>query len=73
VPAWGWVLVGIAAFAAVGLLVMLALGLAGAPADSARRLGQRRGLRRHVYRGTEVPPEVPETVDEREDADPDGR
>ncbi|HSJ73315.1 MAG TPA: hypothetical protein VK904_03285 [Miltoncostaeaceae bacterium] len=72
-PLWGWALVGLAAFVVAGLLVTLALGLAGAPGDAARRLGQRVTLRRHVYRGTQLPEEVPEGVDEPGAEDPPGR
>ena len=64
--AWAWGLVGVAAVVGVGLLVALALGLGGMPADGARRLGQRIGMRRHVYRGTQLPDEVPEAVEEDE-------
>jgi len=57
---WLWVVLAIVLFPLVGLLLMLALGVFGAPADAVRRLWQSLTLRRDVDRGVEVPDEVPE-------------
>lgn len=57
---WAWVLLGLVLFPLVGLLLMLLLGVFGAPADALRRLWQTLTLRRPVRRGVELPDEVPE-------------
>jgi hypothetical protein len=58
--AWGWALIGIVAFVALGLLVALLLGAAGIGGDFARGFAQTVSMRRSVYRGVELPDEVPE-------------
>ncbi|HXV57204.1 MAG TPA: hypothetical protein VD704_04985 [Gaiellaceae bacterium] len=59
--AWVWALVGVVAFLAVGLLVMLALGAFGVPGDALRRLWHTLTFRRRLERGTPLPDEVPDT------------
>jgi hypothetical protein len=57
---WPWVLLGLVLFPLVGLLLMLVLGVFGAPGDALRRLWQRVTLRRPVEGGVELPDEVPD-------------
>jgi hypothetical protein len=65
---WLWVLVAFVLFPLVGVLLMLALGVSGAPADAARRLWQRATMRRPVHRGVALPDEVPEEQPAPEDS-----
>ena len=53
--AWGWALIGIVVFLALGLLAALLFGTAGWLAALVRRPAGRRS----VYRGVELPDEVP--------------
>jgi hypothetical protein len=57
---WLWVALGVVLFPLVGLLLLLLLGVFGAPADAVRRLWQTVTLRKAVHRGVELPDEVPE-------------
>jgi hypothetical protein len=56
--AWAWVAAGVAFFLVAGLVLALALGLVGMPADFLRRVGQSTGGGR-TERGVAVPDEVP--------------
>lgn len=60
---WPWLLAGIAFVLVAGVVVMLALGVAGMPGDFLRRLGQRASGGR-TERGADLPGEVPETTAE---------
>jgi hypothetical protein len=60
---WAWVLLGLVLFPLVGLLVLIVLGVFGAPGDAFRRLWQTVTLRRPVRHGVELPDEVPERRD----------
>ena len=57
--AWAWGLLAVVAFLVLGVLLMLLLGLAGAPGDFLRRLGQRAAPPREDQ-GRVVPDEVPD-------------
>jgi hypothetical protein len=57
--AWVWVIVGIVAFAGLGVAAVVIYGLLGTPRDLLRRSAQRaEGAR--VERGVELPTEVPD-------------
>jgi hypothetical protein len=57
--AWVWVLVGLALVLAAGLVVVIALGLAGMPGDFLRRHGQSAAAGR-TDAGGALPDEVPD-------------
>jgi hypothetical protein len=66
--AWAWGLLAVLVFLGLGVLLMLLLGLAGAPGDFLRRLGQRAAPPREEQ-GHVIPDEVPTaTVDDAPDA-----
>jgi hypothetical protein len=68
---WPWVLAGVAFVVVAGLVVMLALGVVGMPADFLRRAGQSATTGR-TDRGAAVPEEVPADDAERSRPPPAG-
>jgi hypothetical protein len=58
---WVWVLVGIVAFAGLGVAAVVVYGLLGTPRDLLRR-GVQRAEGARVERGVELPTEVPDAT-----------
>lgn len=65
---WLWVLAAFVLFPLVGVLLMLALGVCGAPGNAVRRAWLRGTTRRPVHRGVPLPDEVPEEQPPPEDS-----